>query len=886
MKKPLKNQFIRRVQKETNKAINVAKSLPAIGLKTSSDIIKFSISYSVSEMFSTHRDKAQYRSYKIEPLGNLAKVTADNSIGKVALTFSNATLEVSTLCPDLLKVSWYSGGTPRHSYATEGSISSLTKDKKSSKTKGSTGIETKERSVTLATDKMSVTVGNDGSVRIDDLEGKTVWEGRPPVKKGNGWIHRGRLRLEERIYGLGERAGALNLRGSTYSLYNLDPGGSYGRGKDPLYMTIPVYIGLHREGSYLVFHDNPSRGKVRIQNRLEAEFQSGDLTSYIAIGPPERLLELYTSLTGRSPMPPLWALGYHQSRWGYATEADIKEVAYKFVENDIPLSAIHLDIDYMNRYEVFTIDKNKFPDMRTLSKELFDKGIKLVAIVDCGVKADEEFALYEEGLKDDLFCRLRNGKLSLGGVWPGVCAFPDFTKPETRKWWGSHYKDLVEEGISGIWHDMNEPTCITNLLKERTLFPSTYHSFEGQGATHIEAHNVYPLLENKAAFEAWARDYPDRRLFMLTRSGWAGIQRYSWHWTGDLNSSWEELYQTIATVVGLGLSGVPFSGADIGGFSANPSPELYIRWLQAAVFMPFCRTHSSYGTARREPWYFSDQELTRIRETIKLRYRLLPYLYTLTFETHTKGTPLVRPIWWIDPTDAELWDIDDCFMLGNDLLVAPLVESGAQTKIVNLPKGCWYDLFEELDRPSSNIDNAIITGPKSIGLSAVDEHIPVLARGGSIIPLSVSKDLPDSEKWSIQLHIFADQSNKAHGELFSDDGEGYGRWTKEEFSMASTNTGKTLKKVSGKTQYLKLTRQATHGIHTSPIKASSQDADKNNQTSKTLSKTQLRERSPKIYSVILHGIAAKAVSADGESLHLEGNHFEVGGDFLEITIET
>ena len=549
---------------------------------------------------------------------------------------------------------------------------------------------------------LSVTVGPDGAVRFHNAAGRLVRHELAPLRRGPTRTVRSRLRRGERVAGLGEQASPVDLSGTTHRLWNRDPGGAWGPGQDPLYCGIPVLVGLHPDGDVLVFHQNPADATVRIDaarpplggsSGLRVTFAGGPLRHVVVAGPLPRLLERLTEVTGRPPLPPRWALGYHQCRWGYKSAGDIREVAEGFAAEGLPLSAVHLDIDYMDRYRVFSVDHERFPDLAGLSAELGRRGTRVVTILDPGVATDPDHQVYAEGLAGGHFVTRSDGTVATGVVWPGRVAFPDFTDPATRAWWAGHYRALLDQGVAGIWHDMNEPTSIS-LWGDHTIPRLAPMHGEGDGTDHRLGHNVYGLLMNEAGFEGLREARPDRRPFILSRSGWAGLQRTAWNWTGDVESTWEGLGQQVATAIGLGLSGVPFTGSDIGGFSGTPSPELYLRWLELSVLMPFCRTHSVLGAPPREPWRFEAPVRQAIGRLIRLRYRLLPYLYTLAWQASRTGHPLVRPLWWPSPDapdvdgDHRPW-CDDAYLLGEALLVAPVSEPGAVARSLPLPGGRW-----------------------------------------------------------------------------------------------------------------------------------------------------------------------------------------------------
>jgi alpha-glucosidase len=663
-------------------------------------------------------------------------------------TGPDAELEIRFLAPDVVRLTWTPGLLPLP-YAI---VRERLEEVRVARGEQADGW-------TLESEALGLEVRADGGIRFRDGAGR-IWRVEdPPERRGEAWRHRVRLRPEERLYGLGERAAPLNRRGRIYRMWNRDPGGSYGPGADPLYLGIPLWLSLHAEGAYLVFYENPFEASFDLgasePDAAWVTFTGGALREYVFYGPPSRLLERYTALTGRPPLPPRWALGFHQSRWSYESAEEVRAVARGFQDHGLPLHAIHLDIDYMDGYRVFTVDRRRFPDLSELIRELEGQGIRTVVIVDPGVKADPGYAVYREGVARGMFCRLPDGRLYRGLVWPGWCVFPDFTDPEVRAWWGEHYRAFLEAGVAGFWHDMNEPTAFV-AWGEPTFPRRVRHAMEGRGGDHREAHNLYGLLMNRAAWEALRRLQPDRRPFLLTRSGWAGIQRYAWTWTGDVESSWAALRQTLATVLGLGLSGVPYSGPDIGGFSGAPSAELFIRWFQAAAFMPFFRNHAAKGTPRREPWVFGEPVLSIARAFLRLRVRLLPYLYTLAWEAAQTGAPLVRPLFWLSEQDPALWEIEDAFLLGSALLVAPVLEAGARAREVFLPTGEWYDFWSDAQR----------AGPARVLVEAPLDRLPLFVRAGSLLPLA--------EPEGVTLHLYVSSEGEGEGMFYEDAGDGFG----------------------------------------------------------------------------------------------------------------
>lgn len=668
--------------------------------------------------------------------------------------YEYAKAEVMFLTRDLVRISWEPGRSPIPYAIAKNDWQEL-----------NTTLEKSTSDYILSAGDLNLIIKDDGKITYRDKSGIVLREDFPPSHQGNRWKLTSILKPDEHIYGLGERAASINLRPGRYRMWNTDPGGSYSTGKDPLYLCTPVYIGLSNWGSYLLFFENSYPSTFSFEKDAEAEFEGGMLRYYFIGGNISDLLARYSELVGRPYLPPKWAFGYHQCRWGYRSEGDIREVIKGFKDHDLPISAIHLDIDYMNGFRVFTIDKDRFPDMQKLTSDLKKEGIKVVSILDVGVKRDPDYCIYQDGIKKGVFCTLPDGKILNGVVWPGWSVYPDFTNPETRQWWAEKYQRLLEAGIAGFWHDMNEPSAFA-AWGDKTIPGSTKHNMEGRGGDHLEAHNLYGLLMNRSGYEALLKYIPECRPWIFSRSGWAGLQRYAWNWTGDTETSWQSLRQTVATILGLSLSGHAFSGPDIGGFSGNPSAELYRRWFQLATFLPFFRTHSAIGTERREPWVYGEPTTSIIRKFLKIRYRLLPYLYTLAWDAHREGTPPVRPLFWADPKEPSLWDIDDAYLLGEALLIAPILEEGIQTRSVILPPGNWYSYW----------DDYLHIGSTRLGVDASDDTIPIFVKGGSIIPME--------DKQYLQLHIYPQLSGDSYSHIYFDEGDGYGQWRIDKFKLA------------------------------------------------------------------------------------------------------
>ncbi len=617
----------------------------------------------------------------------------------------------------------------------------------------------------LSTTAMRIAVRNDGSLAVYDRDRQLIRCEDPPqqsIARGlpalpNGWQHQAHLQPQERIYGLGERACGLNLRGkNTYRMWNTDRQGEYLPGDDPLYISIPVYIGLHAAGSYLVFYENPCDARFSFDTAAIATFAGGPLRYYVSVGEVPTLLDAYTQLTGRPALPPRWAFGYHHSRWGYEREAELRATYELMQRYDISVKTLHLDIDCLDEFRPFTISPDRFPQIREFIAQLTAAGVKVVIIVHPCVPQDDRDPFYQAGVAGKYFCTDVTGEPILAPLWAGDSGYVDYTNPAARAWWSQQYQQLLAIGISGFWHDMNEPAILTD-WGDPTLPPhATYHDFEGKGGNHLQAHNLYGLLQAQAGYERLRELEPHYRPFILSRAGWAGIQQYAWVWTGDTVTAWESLRQTIPTLLNLGLSGIPFCGSDIGGFNGTPTPELYLRWFQLSCFVPFCRTHGSKLHPPRVPWGYGDRVLQSVKDLLTVRCALIPYLYTLAWEANQTGAPLVRPLWWTVPEREDLLEVEDTFRLGAAILVAPIVHHGQTERVIPLPPGDWYDFWSN----NSWQEQPTITVPVSF------ERIPILVKAGTIVPMETADILT--------LHCYVDRAGNCSGSIYTDALDGYG----------------------------------------------------------------------------------------------------------------
>lgn len=627
----------------------------------------------------------------------------------------------------------------------------------------------------VVSERVTVAVSRHGAVEIRTPGGVVLRRDLPPrwwepVSGGPArWVQRSEVPADARFFGLGGRASGPRLRNGTYRLWNTDPKGSFSPGDDPLYITMPVQFVVADAGTHLAFHDNSWDGRVTLTEgeegagsghdrpgTSEVRMGGGPLRCWVVVGTPARVLHGWAALTGAPALPPSWALGPQHARWGFGSAKEVRRVVGGYRERGLPLSVLHLDIDHYDGHQVFTVDRERFPDLPGLAEELREQGVRLVSIVDPAVKAEPGNAVYDSGAAAGAFVRDGRGNEVHGVVWPGECAYPDFTDAAVREWWGGLYEERLAQGFSGIWHDMNEPVSFSP-FGDMTLPRSARHALEGRGGDHREAHNVYGLAMAKAGYEGLRRLRPDERPFLFSRSGWAGMQRYGGTWSGDVSSGWAGLRASLSLVLGLGLCGVPYSGPDVGGFDGSPSPELFLRWFQLGAWMPLFRTHAAIGAGRREPWEFGPEVLEHARVALAERERLRPYFVTLSQLARLTGAPYIRPVWWGAPEDRALRDCEDAFLVGDALLVAPVLARGADRRAVRLPRGRWYD----------TATGRAYDGPGQVLLDAPLSRIPVLARAGAVVPVQ-------GEDGGLELEVWAPAAGRSGGGLVvRDTGDGW-----------------------------------------------------------------------------------------------------------------
>ena len=655
------------------------------------------------------------------PIGNLK---AEKPNGN-QFTFSSrrATVVITVLAPDLVRVRMVPGTSLPHDH----SYAVIKTDWPNVPIGFSVGKNTR----IIRTSQMQVRILlSPFRVAFYDQKGQLI--SKDADARGMSWDG-ARVRCwkwspqDEHYYGLGEKSTPLDKRGRSYVMWNQDPAG-FDASSEPLYQSVPFFLGLRQGRAYGLFFDNTYRSSfdmdAEIPNIYSFGAEGGEMNYYFFAGPtPKEVVSRFTELVGRIPLPPLWSLGYIQSRYSYYPESTVRFIAENFRHRGIPCDAIFLDIDYMDGYRVFTWDKARFPHPKRMMADLRQQGFHTIVIVDPYVKVDAQFWVYQQGVQNGYFLKKPDGVMFTGRGWPGASAFPDFASEEVRHWWASLYKTQLDQGISGVLTDMNEPTVLTDQGLPKTLDLNIVHATDYGSRTHAEIHNVYGMLETRATRDGMLRVHPNERPLIITRATYAGGQRYAAEWTGDNWGTWDHLRLSIPMLLGMGLSGLQFSGADIGGISPVPSPELYTRWLQMGVLTPFTWTHSG-GPGNLEPWAFGNRLENINRDSIELRYHLLPYIYTAFWEASRTGIPIMRPLLLEYPNDWTAVDTNDEYLFGDDLLVAPITKDYDISRAVYLPKGTWFNYWT---------DRRYI-GPTHIEAKAPMERIPLFVRGGAIIP--------------------------------------------------------------------------------------------------------------------------------------------------------
>lgn len=569
-----------------------------------------------------------------------------------------------------------------------------------------------------------------------------------------------KLQQDERFIGLGEKTGPLDRKGKGYQHWNTDAFG-YGPDSDPVYCSIPFYIGVHDAGAYGIFFDNSYKTFFNFgaSNNRFASFSAdaGEMNYYFIGGDTvAEIIENYTWLTGRMEMPPLWSLGYQQCRYSYYPDKEVSTLAHTFRDKQIPADTIVLDIHYMDAYKIFSWHPKHFSNPDALISELKALGFEIVLMCDPGIKVEKGYGPYDEGVKQDLFLKYPDGENYTGQVWPGWCHFPDFTKPETREWWQKWLKTYAEKGVNGYWNDMNEIATWGQMLPENILF-----DFDGKQTTSREGRNVYGLMMARATYEGAKENLKGKRPFNLTRSGFAGIQRYAAVWTGDNVSYDEHMMLGVRLVNSMGLSGVAFAGYDVGGFVGEASAKLFARWISIGALSPFFRGHTMINSRDSEPWAFGEDTENISRNYIRLRYQLMPYIYSCFYEAVKTGMPVQRSLAIQHTHEPKVYQYQHQYFFGPSILVAP-VESDASLVKVFLPEGNWYYLF----------DGTLFKGNQEIAVDCPSHKLPIFIKGGAIIPMHKPFENTKQKHETLYLHIY-NGSEETSFDYYTDDGESF-----------------------------------------------------------------------------------------------------------------
>jgi alpha-glucosidase len=659
--------------------------------------------------------------------------------------------------------------------------------------------ESPDRLVSSSADLTVIVHKNPLRVEIQDKQGRTLNQDHHPlmgdvrgVQKaqmfdptaGTMLVATKSLGLDEHFYGLGEKAHKLDRRRGHFTMWNSDTP-RYNEGKDPIYQSIPFYIGLNKGTAYGLFYDNSHRSHFDMgfsQQEWAGYAVEGGEVDYYFIGGPKihDVVSRYTELTGRMYLPPKWALGHQASRWSYYPASMVEEIAATYQSHDLPLDVMTLDIDYMQGYRVFTWDKQRFPDPAGMIKRLAARGLKTVTIVDPGVKyqptnsstpvgsqpelqdQSQSYYVFNEGLAKNYFVKRSSGQPMVTKVWPGETVFVDYTLEAARKWWGDLHRALLDQGVAGIWNDMNEPADFTDKgeVGGENQKDSVFDDL-GRKTRHAKNRNLVALLMCRSTYEGLLRLRPGQRPYIITRAAYAGIQRYATMWTGDAPSTWESLALSVPMFCSLGLSGESFVGADVGGFMNRGDGEMLTRAYQISFLIPFCRNHKDRSGYDQEPWRFGPYYENIIRRYLKLRYSLLPYIYAGMAEAQRSGVPFIRPLVSEYQNDPMTWSLDDQFLAGRDLLVAPVTRPGQEARRVYLPEGRWYDFWS----------HKVHQGGQVIRVEAPLETVPMFVRGGAILPMGPEKNTVDAKPDApLELHVFPGSNGTASVELYEDDG--------------------------------------------------------------------------------------------------------------------
>lgn len=727
-------------------------------------------------------------------VANLLGQSLNTSIGPIkqmirkenGATFitSNATAEVTVYSSTVVRLRIYQSNAKDFSYAVVGGPA-----------KTSFSWNEAKEAYTLATDSIQLKIFKQ-PFRVAFYTHKGVLLNQDEPAFGTSWIGNEvttykKLQEGERFIGLGEKTGNLDRRGRAYVNWNNDYYG-YPVNADPLYESIPFYIGIHHQCMYGLFFDNTYKTTFNFgaSNKRFSSFaaEEGEMNYYlIGNSTVSGIIESYTALTGRTPLPPLWSLGFQQCRYSYFPDKEVITLAQTFRDKAIPADVLYFDIHYMEDYKIFTWHSKRFPEPKKMLDQLEKLGFHVVVIVDPGIKVEKGYPAYEEGLKKDYFVKYPDDSLYTAEVWPSWAHFPDFTYPKVRSWWGEQFKAYINDGIDGFWNDMNEPASWGNKTPDLVQF-----HYEGNKSTHKRAHNIYGMQMARSTYEGTRKEMNGKRPFILTRAGYSGVQRYSAVWTGDNVASDEHMLLGVRLVNSMGLSGIPFAGPDVGGFVGDPSSDLYLRWMSIGTYTPFFRAHSMIGSKDREPFAFGEEVEDAVRRSLEKRYQLLPYLYAAFYESSQTGIPVARSLAINYPYDSTIYlsDYQHQYLFGPNIMVAPVVSTQKFTRVY-FPKGTWYKMDTDEQ----------ISGNKELIVDAALTNLPVFAKEGAIIPMqSVIQSTHQKPSDTLYIHLYPTVHSNQYV-YYEDDGETYayekGDYLKATISLDGQKQEITWKKNEG-----------------------------------------------------------------------------------------
>jgi alpha-glucosidase len=607
-------------------------------------------------------------------------------------------------------------------------------------------------------------------IKFLNRSGATILEDEPslPMAWDGENIHVWkRMPLDENYFGLGDKAGHMNRRNRSFTMWNTDEFG-WQESSDPLYKDIPFFIGLRNGAAYGIFFDNTYRSSFDFGKESLDYFSfgavGGELNYYYFSGPePKKVLQNYTAMVGHAPLPPLWTLGFQQSRYSYYPEARAREIVQTYRQKKIPLDAIYFDIDYQQGNAPFTVNRQYFPTFEKMISDFRAQGVHTVLITDLHIKKDpnHNYGPYDTGMKQDAFVKNPDGSVFVGPVWPGDSVFPDFTRAKARDWWGEQYKSFASMGVAGFWNDMNEPSVFNRA--DKTMPLGNLHGMDdGTTRDHRAIHNVYGMENVRATYDGLRKLQPDERPFVLTRAAYSGTEKYAATWTGDNSSTWNHLSMSTPMLLSMGISGYSLVGDDIGGFAGTPTADLLTRWIEVGAFNPIYRDHTAKGTADQEPWVHGPEHEMIRRRYIELRYQLLPYIYTGMEEMTRTGLPFMRPLFLEYPQAPGIEGNDHDFLFGRDLFVAPVTTEMLDAKEVNLPPGEWYDFWTS-SKPASH---------DHLQLHPRLEELPLYVRAGAILPMQpLVQSTSQTPAGPLKLRVYP--GDDCRGSLYMDDGHTY-----------------------------------------------------------------------------------------------------------------